>query len=268
MKNNKLNVIAVLLIIAGLIVFLCGFAQVGFDITKLDSNGEAIEKKYTASNGNLNIETELKNIKVILRQSRDSNIYVTYYENKSTHYDIYETNNVLYIKKIDKPFNMVKIFNFEIANLNCTIDIPIDYDGEIFINTTNAKVEIIRINIDGDININTTNGKIELNNVKGNMIELNTTNGKIVLDNVKGNTVKSNTTNGKIELNNLDVDSELACITTNASITGTVLGKINDFSITSMTTNANNNLPAKSDYGDKYFSAISTNGKIKIDFIH
>lgn len=287
MKNNKLNIIAILLIIAGLIVFLCGFANVGFDITKLDTNGEPIEKKYTASNGNLNINTELKNIKVILEPSRDSDIHVTYYENNTTYYDIYENNNELYIKKIDKPYNMVRIFSFEITNLSCKIYIPNGYDGEIFINTTNDKVEINNIDIDGDINLKTTNdkivlynikgntidlkttnGKIELNKVEGNMIKLNTTNNKIILDNVKGDTVKLQTTNGEIELNKVDVDSELSCLTTNDSITGTVIGNIDDFSITSKTTNDKNNLPAKSTSGDKYLSAITTNDKIKIDFIH
>ncbi|MDP4119568.1 MAG: DUF4097 family beta strand repeat-containing protein [Bacillota bacterium] len=112
----------------------------------------------------------------------------------------------------------------------------------------------------------TSNSKISANNCSAeNEISCKTTNGGINITNTAAGTIEIDTSNGGIRFDHANANSSFRCKTTNGSITGTILGKMSAYNITSSTTNGSNNLP-NYNFGSKELTLLTTNGNINVDF--
>ncbi len=291
---------------AGLIIFFIGFAAARFDIAKISTKQKFVQKSYVCDNAVNSITVDDKDIPVSIGISQDDKIHITYYENDKEHYQI-SNDGGLVVKKVMNMKWYDYVFNINFQEVVLTVQIPQNYEGKIKLSTDNGKITATGITVDnfnastsngsielrsvksandiklytsngsitlndvsavGDINASSSNSGIQFRNVNGNTTEMKTSNGDISIQYVSVKSgVTAQTSNGSLRLEKVDTENLLNLQTSNGSISGSVLGKIADFSITSKTSNGSNNLPENMASGSKKLSAINSNGRIDIDFV-
>lgn len=145
----------------------------------------------------------------------------------------------------------------EARKLNCE---------DLTLKTSNSRIEACDI-IGRTLNISTTNGRLELENLSGLSLEAFTSNGRVSATNcrmVEKMRIKS--TNGKIEVHKIEAKN-IELHTSNNAVRGTICGEMQDYAISSQTSNSKNNLPNYSTPAqDKTLSVKTSNGRIDIDF--
>ena len=75
------------------------------------------------------------------------------------------------------------------------------------------------------------------------------------------------TTNGSVRFERLLPGLSGELVTTNGTVCGTVLDRLEEYTIESRTTNATSNLPERFNGGPKSLTVSTTNGKIDVQFI-
>jgi len=175
---------------------------------------------------------------------------------------------------VDNSNGRIKIDDLSIAEdldvktSNSPISLEnVQISGDARIKTGNGAVILKNTDISGKSICNTSNSSISLSSVSGDDFELRTNNGKINLAHIssyKG--VLAETSNSSILLDDVDVGESIICTNSNGSIKGTIVGAMEDFSITSHTSNGNNNLPTGTDKGRKTARFKTSNSSIQIDF--
>lgn len=137
------------------------------------------------------------------------------------------------------------------------------------LNATNSNADIIVDNtqIESDAKFKTSNNDIELTNTTcGNLI-VDTDNGNVDLSNVLSKTFLNITTsNDDVTFNSVEFGKGLDCKNSNGNVKGTIVGEAKDFSITSKTSNGDNNLPEKFIAGEKIMKIKTSNDDIEIQF--
>lgn len=220
MHTKKIYIIAGILFIAGIVIFMCGFSITGFNINKLNTNGESIECNYSASNEITKVNLDTSNVDIIIKQSNDSKINVTYFEDNNTKYIIDKSGSTLNIKKEYKTSWFSRsFFNFDLSSIYVKIEIPKDYSGDLVIETSNGKIELNHVTL-RYLELKTSNGRIDIGNViVADTFDVKTSNGKIELNNVEAECdITCITNNGKINLTNVSTSSNIKCDTSNDKI--------------------------------------------------
>lgn len=272
------------LIIMGLVVFSVAFVMSDFDINKINSVDEYVEKSFVTSKDVRNIEIHDSNKTINVVKSTDESIHIKYYENENETYDISDENNLTirnenHIKWYDNLIN-INIYNNEL-----TLCIPKNYEGtlniknsngsvkvedilfnEIDIKTSNGKVKLDDISVNKRVNIETSNASVSLETFSSENLYIRTSSGKVLLnDCIIKNNLEVDNSNGKVELDNIKLGDITKIQTSNGSIYGSIIGEINDFSIDSKTSNGSNNLSNRVS-GDKILKLKTSNAGINIDF--
>ena len=317
------------ILIAGLVLFLIGFAQADFKLSGLSTAKPYDEKVYTDDNVT-QITVQDDNVPVEFAAYDENYVSVRYFENKEYQYRIENKNGRLSFEKLDynKWYDHLFSFEWDVQDIKLVVYVPksfqgavaiktsngdIDFDGvhtaETTLSTSNGKVTVRDADIQGNLEVKTSNGKVRVDSVNvqanGNAkirtsnsgvectglqtstIEVKTSNGtvsmkdttaaldvvvstdsgRIVLDRVAAaQNVVADTSNSSIELSGAEVGKSISCTTSNGKITGTIVGRIEDFSITSHTSNGENNLPKKTDNGAKTANFRTSNSDIDIQF--
>ena len=185
------------------------------------------------------------------------------------------------------------------------VEIPENFDGSLFlkdsnssirlggfehlksacVETSNSRIEAIKLNC-GELTLKTTNSRVEASNIAGRTLNISTTNGRLELENLSGESLEAVTNNGRVNARNcrmtekirlkstngkIDVDmidaKNIELHTSNHTVNGTICGQMQDYAITSQTSNGKNNLP---NYGTpaqaKTLWVKTTNGKIDVNF--
>lgn len=196
-------------------------------------------------------------------------------------------------------------FNFQTKKT--TVEVPEAFYGKISIQTSNSyialsdvkttDIEIITSNDDvmtnkvtcdgtltaissnGDINIEktkigsyakfkTSNSEVDISDTTCDNLTIDTSNGDVELSNVlsKG-FLNISTSNDDVTFNAVEFAKGLDCKSSNGSVEGTIVGEPKDFSITSKTSNGDNNLPENFNTGEKILKIITSNDDIDIQFI-
>ena len=183
----------------------------------------------------------------------------------------------------------------------------LNLSGDLSLTSTNNAIRVTSVACIGHLKVETTNGGIDLVEVEAASIEgkssnhsvvasqvkttgdfiLTTTNGGVDLDDVTAadlavqssnhalcakavitqGRLEMRTTNGSIGVENVLPGQAVELVTTNSAIRGTILDRLEQYTIDSSTTNANKNLPDQYRAGPKSLIARTTNGKIEIDFV-
>lgn len=96
----------------------------------------------------------------------------------------------------------------------------------------------------------------------------NTTNENIQLSPLSfTDNISLNANGGDIVCEKINVGKSISLTAKNGNIRGTVLGGMDDFSITCTIKKGKSNLPAQKEGGEKTFSADCNNGDINVEFI-
>ena len=96
----------------------------------------------------------------------------------------------------------------------------------------------------------------------------NTTNENIQLSPLSfTDNISLNANGGDIVCEKINVGKSISLTAKNGNIRGTVLGGMDDFSITCTIKKGKSNLPALKEGGEKTFSADCNNGDISIEFV-
>ncbi|MCL1900899.1 MAG: DUF4097 domain-containing protein [Firmicutes bacterium] len=249
-----------------------------------------------------------KDTKVIVDSTSENNVIVKYTDRKREYYAV-EESDVLKIKKIFslKWYHYFLRFNFrakieiylpknyaggmEIKTSNGSVSINSVTAESIDVITSNGKIVVENLAVENEFKFRSSNGKFCAENVKGKSFEIQTSNGKIsvvnaefqdsfkcrtsngkiIADGVRSNEIELKSSNGRVFIDRASIGTSMKVKTSNGSIKGNILGKREDFTIESKTSNGKNNLPENISHslqkGDKKLNIETSNGCIDIIFI-
>lgn len=140
--------------------------------------------------------------------------------------------------------------------------------GKFEASTSNAIINLSKIESAGDINCRSSSGKVTFEEVEANNIDIKTSNGIVDIDKIiSKNDINIETSNGQVRFKNIEFKNTLECRSSNASIKGEIKGELSDYSIRSKTSNGNNNLPESTSGGAKAIDIETSNSSIDIKFM-
>lgn len=241
---KKVLIIAGVIFAAGAILFTIGLAMADFDITRISTEGEPVTNVYTAGGNIKNINVKDNNNSIVVMRGSSENIKVTYIQNDYCKYNINETDDGTLVID-DNTTSKFRWFSINSAVRKLCIEVPESFDGEL--------------------KVNTSDGRINISQVKASDILLSTSDGRITISEVNCSNIKAKTSDGSIVVDQLDALKSIALSTSDGSIKGTLCGNVNDYSISSKTSDGSNNLPETSG-GSKLLKVQTSDGSIKIYF--
>lgn len=131
--------------------------------------------------------------------------------------------------------------------------------------TTNHRITVTKVNVEKDLTVNTSNASIDVNKTKAESVSCKTSGSEITLAGVEvKNMIQALTSGAYIEIKEV-IGNYIDLRTSGGKISGTVIGNINDYSITSKSTGGKSNLP-NIPFGVKRLSAITSKEGINITF--
>ncbi|NCA96870.1 MAG: hypothetical protein EOM77_01605 [Bacteroidia bacterium] len=229
---------ASMLVVGSTIAGISAAAAGGFHF--LSTAEPYIERVVDVTSENVNINVYEQNNEIVVNESLTATtVSVSVYENDYEYYVTNETASdftITYHEVI--PWN-VRLFYFSLTPRTMTITIPVDYDGSLNINTTNAVIDVNEISIAGELKLESINGYVTIDNVDvGEDILVQTTNSKIEVNNstvvgdvqahsqnaliklldVTADNVDAQTTNGKIQAETMHVANKMSLTTTNGQV--------------------------------------------------
>ena len=175
-------IIAIFLILLGNIMFCGVMNKLKWDFTKLSTaffeiNEYEISEKFK----DINIMTNTANIELV--PSSNSKSLVVCHEQRNVNHSVKVENNSL-IVEIKDTRRWYEHIGILVKTPQITIYLPENEYGELSINTTTGKVDVVNVNSQSDIKINVSTGKTNITDTRcKNMITSGKT-GSIFLENV------------------------------------------------------------------------------------
>ena len=96
---QKYTVIGGFILVLGVLVFAVALALKGFDIKKISTRPELVERNYTIASSNQNIRIKDSNVSITVKLSKDGDIHLNYYESEDEYYEIEEGGTLVVEKK-------------------------------------------------------------------------------------------------------------------------------------------------------------------------
>ncbi len=302
-KNTVLKMAGILLV-AGLVLYFVGIVAFPFQHPiashALVQSGKAMELAYEREDyavhaeGITEVRIRTRNMPITVTPSNDGEITLHYYTCETDPYEVSLDGGVLTLKyKYDNLFNAGSwfsgstIFNV-IHNTNPRVEVavPEAYAGALQLDTSNASVSVSGLTAAGDVRIDTSNSPIEVSNASATMLSAHTSNGAVTLDKVvvsgtvdmkssnssltarqvaAKDKLRLDTSNGRIVVDQV-TSAAIELKSSNASISGSVGGKRSDYTISSDTSNADDNL-GDGGKGPSRLTVNTSNGAINISFL-
>lgn len=137
---------------------------------------------------------------------------------------------------------------------------------ELTLVTSNGSLDLTDLETEDDLRASTSNGSVTaLRIMAGRDLNLTASNGAVRAEALRGrDSLTLHTSNATIQVSRL-YSSSITLATSNAIITGTLPGKMEDYAIKSGTSNGNNALPAAQP-GKTPLSVHTSNAAIRIGF--
>lgn len=137
----------------------------------------------------------------------------------------------------------------------------------IDLKTSNASLRLERLKTDGIMTLRTSNGRIEARGLSSRGgISLETSNGRIEAEQIESAaSIRLESSNGSLRVSGLAAES-ISLKTSNSSISGTLPGRAEDYSVLSATSNGKNSLKDHAFAGPRKLSAHTSNAAIKLEF--
>lgn len=306
--NNKKNIVASILLVAGLVIFLIGFGIAGFDFSELSTEPPYINKVFETAEQIDSINIKTRDNEVTLIPSNDDMFHIDYNENGKDLFDISVVNGELRIiyKSSRKWYDY--ICNIKFDDQFVKIAIPEKFTGNIDMDTRNSEIfldalsadtltidaandeiELKNLTISGNLTVDNRNNRVTMENITANgQIYCKNRNAGIVLYDLSGKDIIADNRNGSIKcrntvseatidlttynntiaLDSVDYGTKMICDNTNGDIEGTICGNIGDFSIEAYAKHGECNLPENLKSGDKILNLSTSNDDIDIEFIN
>ena len=164
MKHTKTYLLAALSLCAGLVIFLIGFAMMGFNILNFDTEPAYVEQSYSVDGNISALTVEDENANISIKLSKDKKIHVKYYENVNKTYNITRlADGSVSIEKhtLDDFFN--RFFIISISTPTLTIEIPENYSGKLYIENAGGNIMAEGISL-GILSAEVDGGDIRISN--------------------------------------------------------------------------------------------------------
>lgn len=303
MKSNKIYVVAAVFLLTGLVIMGISFAAGGFYPGRLKGN-QYHAKTYATQSEITTLTVDDSNTGVELIPWDKEYIEVEYAESRRFTYTISEESETLLIRKnVSRGWHFFLFdFNFFSPTLKIRVPRNIKLRGEL--KTSNAAIKVSDLALD-DMLIRSSNGAVELEDVKAveldlktsnaairlrdvhvekqltavsnnnrlsvqdisaKEIRLKTSNGAIELEELQGEQIDVKTSNGRISVSEVAASRELQLITSNSAISGSLPGKMTDYSIESSTSNGSSTLPSRLKSGEISLVVKTSNARIDLEF--
>lgn len=193
-RNTKIVLIsACALIVLGTAICACAFAAVDFDIHMLSTPEDStrewhLEAVPSGEIERIRVNALADNIRV--RRSGTDEIIVTYYTSQYGGYELENENGELTLEyaalKDRKWYEYLTVdFSGSHSDKNSIeIDIPADYDGEVWIEAATGSVELVNLKLNGTLSSKSTTGSMTLCDVQAVSVEASVTTGEVELETV------------------------------------------------------------------------------------
>jgi hypothetical protein len=184
----------------------------------------------------------------------------------------------------------VRFFSFQnlfSAPRRITVEVPVDFAGELDICTSNTQMNISGFTHLAAAQFTTSNAHLSISGITCGNLAAHTSNGSVTLQNLCGDVCHIETANGSIRAERCAFSSGLALHTQNAgirandivsdaieystsngSVCSVIVGDMREYAIRSHTSNASNTLPPELIYPEqhKHLDVSTSNGRIDVHF--
>jgi hypothetical protein len=302
-RKSILTVAGILLVVGLALCFVTFRAGAQRDFQTVGSQGTEIvydkQNYQTAAQGIEKVVVAARDMPVTVLPSDGDEITIDYFTAEKDPYEITLENGVLALRCKNKNsifstspadwfFGGVNsVYNvISQVNLQIQVHVPKAYAGDFQLDTSNAAISLSDLPKVGEVRVDTSNGAVKLTNIGAELVETSTSNGAMTLEEVTtpgnvsaitsngsitakrvgaGETLKLDTSNGRISVDAV-LAQTLEISTSNGAITGNVDGKRSDYTISSSTSNADNNIDSGGS-GPRRLNVNTSNGAISISFL-
>ena len=216
---------------------------------------------------------------ITVAPSEDGNVHLSWYSRNPQKDELSVTDGVLSLKAARKS-----LISLNIRNYDAVLSLPADFDSELRVSTSTASITVsdlkpnrlaleattgsIRLsnlNVAESITAETSTGSVYMTNVASAEIARRGSTGSTKLTDVSANALNARVTTGSIALDTVDAQS-LTLRATTGSISGTLAGRMADYTIRSSVSTGSNSLPEALDGGARTLNADTTTGSIRLSF--
>ncbi len=212
------------------------------------------------------IYLDVSNREIKVNRIDGDEIKIAYTENQNEKFDFTNENgSVKLIKRssIGFPSGWNLFGNWSSSPI--TVGVPESYSGELYLDTSNGGISVDNMAHATKITCSSSNGGVVIRDTQAQDVAVDSSNGGIVLKGLTASgTVHVDTSNSGIAIQNLTAP-DVALNTSNGSIIGNIIGKEEDYSITTSTSNGSCTPQSRSG-GSKRLTADSSNADIRIQF--
>ncbi len=141
-----------------------------------------------------------------------------------------------------------------------------DIRGDLQGKSSSGSIRLISVSAEGDVNISNTSGSRTLEDVTAANISAEGNSGSFKAERVSvSDSLTSSTTSGSTRFEELSAGHSIKITASSGSVSGSITGSEDDFSIIASTTSGSCNL-TNSREGDKTLDISTTSGSVNIDF--
>lgn len=229
-----------------------------------------------------------RNTRIILRGWDREEIVIHHPETQRIQYDFSLSEGQLSLVRKPTEFSL-QMFQFESFSREMrevTLDVPHELAADLDLRTSNARLSAEGVNCWGKASLWTSNASLHVKAFSARSIQMKssnaslnlhqvlvqkelagvTSNGSVKAEDVQATERLSLTTsNSSMQVKALE-SAAISLISSNASIRGSLAGKLAEYSITSTTSNGRNSLPRQQQGGNKTLEVRTSNGKIELAF--
>lgn len=215
-----------------LALFFLLIGAIGFALTGCSDGDAFSEKSYRSGESEIEkITVQVSDRELEISESGDDRVYIDYFDSEKEYLDINvsESRELTVKLAVNKKWTDFIGTKPSAAYRKIKIRIPDGMISEFSANTTNENIKVNPLSFTGHISLNSNGGNIVCERV--------------------------------------DVGKAISLTSKNGSISGSVIGGWDDFSISCTIKKGDCNLPELKEGGEKSFYANCNNGDIKIEFI-
>lgn len=244
--------------------------------------------EYPAQEPVHTVVVDARNVRVNVRAVPGGGVRVLFQPRENDRVTVAEKDGAFLFTHTMSIFNVWNWLDLLRGPHDITLELPLDFAGEVCVKTCNAGITVSGLSAGGKGRFVTSNARITVENCVFGSLAAKTSNGPITLSGVTGGDCEAASNNARITAEHCrfaekmwmqtsngpvraeDVEApDLTFKTANAAITGTVVGDMRDYAISSRTSNAQNNLPMDCAYEDqaKRLWATTSNGRIDVRFV-
>lgn len=243
---------------------------------------------YKASDLVHTIEVEATNMRIRVRSVETGPVRVLFKPKENTDKVIFsEKDGVFSFKHEVRGLFHLNWLNLFLDFNILILEVPKNFAGKLTLRTSNASIKASNLLNLTKGEFTTMNGKVALKNIKADELFVKAANAFLDMLNLNGKRLEAITNNGSVAAKECSFPEGILlqtkngfvtgrnlisnCISMqscNGSITGSIIGNINDYTVESRTVNGSNNLECAADLkGPKKLAAKTTNGRIHVEFV-